>query len=169
MLWSLSACAAWIWVFFCLWKKSFSSKLHAMRGERKKKKKLTEQEMMTQLHGNHFRTRTRNSEPGTSGTHEEVSMEFSSFQSCLTQKRENQGRHRGQLSENFRQEKPGLLRKIYFKVTVLHIQYLKTRPHIPQRHLFIHATQNTNSDVTVSLFSFMFMLLQTRRAGQTGV
>lgn len=46
--------------FLCLWKKSFSSKLHAMRGERKKRKKLTEQEMMTQLYGNHFRTRTRN-------------------------------------------------------------------------------------------------------------
>lgn len=73
--------------FFGLWKKSFSSKLHAMRGERKKRKKLTEQEMMTQLYGNHFRTRTRNSEPGTSGTHEEVSMEFSSFQSCLIPKK----------------------------------------------------------------------------------
>lgn len=50
----------WVFFFLCLWKKSFSSKLHAMRGERKKRKKLTEQEMMTQLYGNHFRTRTRN-------------------------------------------------------------------------------------------------------------
>lgn len=155
--------------FFLCVEKKLLLQTSCNEGGEKKRKKLTEQEMMTQLYGNHFRTRTRTSEPGSSGTHEEVWMEFSSFQSCLTQKRENQGRHRGQLAENFRQEKPGLPSKIYFKVTVLHIHHLKTRPHILQRHLFIHTTQNTNSAVTVSHFSFIFMSLQTRRAGQTGV
>lgn len=34
-----------------------------------------------------------------------------------------------------------LIGKIYLKVTVLHIQSLKTNPHVSQRQLFIQYTQ----------------------------
>lgn len=42
-------------------------------------------------------------------------------------------------------QKPGLLGKIYFKVTVLQIQYLKTRPRVSQQRLFIHSIQKRDS------------------------
>lgn len=82
LLWSLSACAASNLTFF-LWK--IQRLLQTSCNEGEKRKKWTEQEMMTQLYGNHFRTQTGDGEPMTTSTLVQIQgeklLKFSLFQS----------------------------------------------------------------------------------------
>lgn len=153
-----------IWGIFCVCgKKASPPNFMQWGGRGKKRKKLTEQEMMTQLYGNHFRTRTRDSEPGRGGHMKRCRWSSARFRAVSLKR----GKIRSPWWPIIWKRQAGLLRKIYFKVTVSHIQYLKTRPQIPQRHLFIHATQNTNSEVTVSLF-FFYLHVASDEASRTG-
>lgn len=60
-----------IWLFFSVEKASPPNFMQWEEG--KKRKKWTEQEMMTQLYGNHFRTKTGDREPMTTSTLVQIS------------------------------------------------------------------------------------------------
>lgn len=135
-----------IWLFFSVEKASPPNFMQWEEG--KKRKKWTEQEMMTQLYGNHFRTKTGDREPMTTSTLVQISgwkdvgvlWNSVQIQTCAlhTKKKKKKkplrtGMRRKNVDIIFvvmnvdiiwhlqtanSKQKPGLIGDIYFKVSV---------------------------------------------------